>query len=211
MSEPQTTIPGTEPAAPAEPVAPAPTTAPATGTVAAPNPSGEPAPTLGAPTGDPAPTAPVEVTVPDGMDGNLYGVESLKTSYSSSVDAQKAFDHAVETVKGIKAAEESAWTELNQKNIEAIKRDPETGGADFETKITATNRFLEANFSTESRALIAEMGNDLHLVKDLMRLAKHFSEDSAALRGAAPKISDEEQKARDRYPNSPEMWEQPQG
>ena len=106
-----------------------------------------------------------------------------------------------------KMADDAAWKALNDRNVEEIKRDPETGGADFKEKITSVNRFLEANFSGESRALIAEMGNHLPLVRDLMRLSKHFSEDSAAISGAAPNLSTDESKQRNRYDKSPEMFE----
>jgi len=209
MPDTQTQIPGTEtPAAPAASVDPASTATPAIGTGAAQNPSGEPAQTIGVTPGTTpaAPATPVEVVVPDGMAGALFGVDKLKESFSSSEDAQRAFDHSVEVMQGIKTAEEAQWKQINERNIEAIKRDPEMGGADFEQKITAVNRFIEANFSQESRALIAEMGNEPSLVRDLMRLSKNFNEDSSGIRGAAPTISDEEQKLHDRYSNSPEMW-----
>ena len=227
MPPEQTSIPGTAPATPAAPVvttpaAPAPATpavaaAPAATPAAAPtlgvdpaqNPAGQPAATIGAPsqTGDPGPTVPVEVTVPEGYDANLFQVDVLKANAKSSEEAQRTFDHSVEVARGLKAAQDSAWNEMNTRNIEAIKRDPETGGSDFDTKITAVNRFLEANFSQESRAMFAELGNDLHFVKDMMRLSKHFSEDSVALQGGATQETDERAKQRARYPNSPEMFE----
>lgn len=134
------------------------------------------------------PEAPVvlsadDITLPEGftLDEPMRD-EFLGIMNNNELDAKGRSDALVGLYsKALTAASEAnsnAWATMQTEWQEAVKTDPEIGGAKFEASLTKVGKLVEEFGSNELREVfdMTGAGNNVHVVKFLAKLADNLTE-----------------------------------
>lgn len=174
------------PTAPTEPTPPTTPTPPINPTAPPINPTTPPINPI-KPEEKPAEVAPVALTdfkIPEGYTldekagGDFLAVLNDKNLTGKDL-GQKLLDMQIEREKGLSEKGQADWTALQEQWKEAVKKDPEIGGAKFEETMTNIGRVLDkykATQETRDAFTMTGAGNNPHIVRFLNSVAKDVIE-----------------------------------
>ena len=229
MTEPPvagaTTPNSAAPAAPpaAEPPVQPPATPPAAAPPAAAPPQGQEGatppkqtpPDATAPTG--APESYSDFTLPEGMALNQAALDKFlplaKEMNLSQEKAQQMVDLFAEQIGAIEQGSREAWERQKQEWTEAVRKDPELGGANYDATLQHSQAFVARFGDAELQTLLDEYGVGSHpaLVRAFAKAGKAAAEDTFPTRGDAGSGEDTlEARAMRMFPNSLRKQPRPQ-
>lgn len=150
----------------------------------------------------------IEIKVPDGVQVDEAVLGKFKPLAQEigldSAKAQKVVDLYIEAQNGFASKAEAAWNETKEKWREAVKQDPEIGGAKFNETVAMARRAIDKFGGPALKQVLNDLGigNHPEVVRFAYRIGKAISEDSVAgAAGSAPALSDEEAMLRKAFPS----------
>jgi hypothetical protein len=154
--------------------------------------------------GKPTTPAPVEVSVPEGVELDKGFLEAVKAG-----DPQKVVDAYLAQQK----AADAEWAKQGQAWVQQVRSDPELGGANLQATEAACRKAMARFGSPALAKTLVEFGLDNHpeLVRAFARMGKAIGEDSIAGTATSAEkqapADDYTSMARRLFKNSPEMFE----
>jgi hypothetical protein len=155
-----------------------------------------------------APPAKIEIAVPKDLQIDPKVLEAFKEKAQgvglTQAQAQGQFDLYVSLQRqATNTMQEQAKAREGQR-LEVLRKDPEFGGANFDSNVVAAQKALVRFGTPELNKEIAALGNNPALLKVLARVGKTISEDRTVSPPNAPSIAAQKTELdliKERYPS----------
>ena len=164
-----------------------------------------------------APESYSDFKLPEGMALNQAALDKFlplaREMNLSQEKAQQMVDLFAEQIGAIEQGSREAWERQKQEWTEAVRKDPELGGANYDATLQHSQTFVARFGDAELQTLLDEYGVGSHpaLVRAFARAGKAAAEDTFPTRGDAGSGEDTlEARAMRMFPNSLRKQPRPQ-